>query len=64
MLLLLFKYFWIQTYEMIQIVFWWHVTGSFMPFIKTNPLGHVINQGNKIYNGRHAYLTKEKNLGL
>ena len=35
-----------------------------MSVIKTNPLGHVINQGNKIYNGRHACLTKEKNLGL
>ena len=26
--------------------------------------GHVINQGRKIDNGRHACLTKEKNLGL
>ena len=29
--------------------FWWHVTGD------------VINQGRKIYNGRHACLTKENN---
>ena len=26
--------------------------------------GHVINQGRKIDNGRHAFLTKENNLGL
>ena len=42
--------------------FWWHVTGSFMSFIKKAILvGHVINQGRKIHNGRHACLTKENN---
>ena len=62
MLLLLFKYFWIQIYEMIHIFFWWHVTGSFMSFIKAILVGHVINQGRKIYNWRHACLTKESSL--
>ena len=33
-----------------------------MSFIKKAILvGHVINQGRKIYNGRHACLTKENN---
>ena len=33
-----------------------------MSFIKKAVLvGHVINQGRKIYNGRHACLTKENN---
>ena len=64
MLLLLFKYFLIQIYEMIHIFFWWHVTGSFMPFIKAILVGHVINQGRQIYNWswRHACLTKESSL--
>ena len=62
MLLLLFKYFWIQIYEMIHIFFWWHVTGSFMSFIKAILVGHVINQGRQIYNWRHACLTKESSL--
>ena len=35
-----------------------------MSFIKAILVGHVINQGRKIYNGRHAFLTKENNLGL
>ena len=35
-----------------------------MSFIKAILLGHVINQGRKIYNGRHTCLTKENNLGL
>ena len=34
-----------------------------MSFIKAILFGHVINQGRKIYNGKHAYLTKENNLG-
>ena len=54
--------FWIQIYEMIHI-FWWHDTGSFMYFIKTILVGHVINQSSNIYNGRHACLTKENILG-
>ena len=38
-MLLLFKYFWIQICEMIHyLFFWWHVTGSFMSFIKWFPL--------------------------
>ena len=49
---------------MIHIYFWWHVIGSFMSFIKAIFVGHVINQGRKMYNGRHACLTKENNLGL
>ena len=41
------------------------MSGSFMSFIKKAILvGHVINQGRKIYNGRHACLTKENNLTL
>ena len=43
MLLFLFKYFLIQIYEMNHIFFWWHVTGSFMSFIKAILVGHVIN---------------------
>ena len=35
-----------------------------MSFRKAILLGHVINQGRKIYNGRHTCLTKENNLGL
>ena len=35
-------------YEMIHIFFGWHVTGSFMSFIKAILFGHVINQGKKI----------------
>ena len=35
------------------------VTGSFMSFIKAILVGHVINQGRKIYSGRHPCLTKE-----
>ena len=49
---------------MIHIYFWWHVTGSFMSFIKAILFGHVINQSKKNYNWRHACLTKENNLGL
>ena len=49
---------------MIHIFFGWHVTGSFMSFIKAILFGHVINQGKKNYNGRHACLTKENNLAL
>ena len=30
-----------------------------MSFIKAFLVGHVINQGRKIYSGRHACLTKE-----
>ena len=30
-----------------------------MPFIKAFLISHVINQGRKIYSGRHACLTKE-----
>ena len=47
---------------MIHIFFWWHVTGSFMSFIKAILVGHVINQGRKLYNWRHARLTKESSL--
>ena len=35
-----------------------------MSFIKAILVGQVINQGRKIYTGRHACLTKENNLGL
>ena len=35
-----------------------------MSFIKAILVGHVINQGREIYNGGHACLTKENNLGL
>ena len=35
-----------------------------MSFIKAILVGHVINQGRQIYNGGHACLTKENNLGL
>ena len=35
------------------------VTGSFMSFINAIPVGHVIDQGRKIYSGRHPRLTKE-----
>ena len=35
------------------------VAVSFMSFIKAILVGHVINQGRKIYSGRHACLTKE-----
>ena len=35
-----------------------------MSFIKAILVGHVINQGRKIYVGRHACLTKENNLSL
>ena len=58
------KYFWIQIYEMIHIFFWWHVIGSLVSFIKAILVGHVINQGRQIYNGGHACLTKENDLGL
>ena len=32
-----------------------------MSFIKAILVGRVINKGKKIYNGRHARLTKENN---
>ena len=35
------------------------VAVSFMSFIKAILVGHVINQGRKIYSGRYACLTKE-----
>ena len=35
-----------------------------MSFIKAILVGQVINQGRKIYNRRHACLTKENDLGL
>ena len=44
--------------------FWWHVRRRVMSFIKVILVGHVINYGRKIYNGRHAFLTKENDLSL
>ena len=35
-----------------------------MSFIKVILVGHAINYGRKIYNGRHAFLTKENDLSL
>ena len=49
MLLLLFKH---------DSYLFGDVTGSFMSFRKAILVGHVINQGTKIYSGRHACSTK------
>ena len=56
---------WFQLYEMIHIVFFGDMSQEVHVFHKKAILfGHLINQGRKIYNGRHASLTKENNLSL
>ena len=61
---LLFKYFWILIYEMIHIFSLVTYQRKFQVFIKAILVGHVINEGRKIYNKRHACLTKENNSSL
>ena len=50
---------------MIHILFLVTYHRKFHVFLKKAILiGHMINQGRRIYNGRHACLAKENNLSL